>query len=254
MKFNNVIETLRCWCAKTTSEYRTQYEQEQRENGQSKLFLRYAVTKELYQKLGTLLDREFSDFLAFLREVRVLAATPWQPAHPNKHSHEEIAHIRAANTAFWAYLQTLDPNCPLPEVPYYRGIMGKEAGVLMAHFKTVWNYDPAKSWYPLSGPQDDGKLFLHIDHVEPYFTQINAVLGLPEEHIYEYGECWPRYPACAECEEMDGYCGCEVAYTDRDFRWIIYFSHEETVTFGGSIVPQIKEILAAEKEHWNQWN
>ena len=47
--------------------------------------------------------------------------------------------------------------------------------------------------------------------------------------------------------------GCEVAYTDKDFRWLIYFSHEGTVTFAGSFVPQVKNILRNETAHWNRW-
>ncbi len=254
MKFNNVIETLRCWCAQMTWEYRDQYERERQERGKSSLFHRYAVTNELYQKLGTLIDREFLDYKSLLREIRVLAAAHWKPTLFQTHTEEETAHIRGVKSAFWAYLETVDPNCPRPEVPYYRGIMGKEAGVLMVRFRDRWNYDPAEYWYPLKGCPDDQKLFLNVNYAEPYFAQINSLLGLPEVHIYEYGECDPRYPACAECDEIDGYCGCEVAYTDRDFQWIIYYSHEDTVTFAGSILPQIKEILANEKEHWNKWN
>ena len=34
---------------------------------------------------------------------------------------------------------------------------------------------------------------------------------------------------------------------------MVYFSHEETVSFAGAIVPKIKEVLKAEKEHWNRF-
>ena len=42
-------------------------------------------------------------------------------------------------------------------------------------------------------------------------------------------------------------------YTDKDFSWAIYFSHENTVAFAGSIVPTVKELLANEKEHWDKF-
>ncbi len=34
---------------------------------------------------------------------------------------------------------------------------------------------------------------------------------------------------------------------------IFYFSHEDAVSFAGAIVPIIKEILVAEKDHWNRY-
>ena len=45
-------------------------------------------------------------------------------------------------------------------------------------------------------------------------------------------------------------------YTDKDFSWAIYFSHENTVAFAGTIVPKVKEMMSKEKEHWNkfEWN
>ncbi len=49
-----------------------------------------------------------------------------------------------------------------------------------------------------------------------------------------------------------GSCGgCESIYTDKDFTWAGYFSHENTVTFAGAIVPFAKELLAKEQKHWD---
>ena len=61
---------------------------------------------------------------------------------------------------------------------------------------------------------------------------------------------------CIETVELNEYSGCETIYTDKDFSWAIYFSHENTVAFAGSIVPKIKELLSNESEHWNkfEWN
>lgn len=49
------------------------------------------------------------------------------------------------------------------------------------------------------------------------------------------------------------YGGCETIYTDKDFSWAIYFSHEDTVAFAGSIVPKAKELLSTKKEYWNKF-
>ena len=49
------------------------------------------------------------------------------------------------------------------------------------------------------------------------------------------------------------YGGCETIYTDKDFSWAIYFFHEDTVAFAGSIVPKAKELLSTKKEYWNRF-
>ena len=72
----------------------------------------------------------------------------------------------------------------------------------------------------------------------------------------KYGENDFRPQNCIETVEMNEYGGLEIIYTDKAFSWAVYFSHEDTVAFAGSIVPQIKELLSKEKEHWNkfEWN
>ena len=83
--------------------------------------------------------------------------------------------------------------------------------------------------------------------------QVEQIIGLPQTHIYSYGEDVSRPPNCLETVEIIEYCGCETIYTDKDFTWAIYFSHENTVAFAGSIVPKIKELLSNESEHWNKF-
>ena len=55
-------------------------------------------------------------------------------------------------------------------------------------------------------------------------------------------------------DDITGYGGNECAYLPKDLSWIIYFSHEGTVTFAGSILSAVRELLAGEREHWNKWD
>ena len=91
------------------------------------------------------------------------------------------------------------------------------------------------------------------DYFEPYMKQLEQIIGLPQTHIYSYGEDVSRPVNCLETVEIIEYGGCETIYTDKDFTWAIYFSHENTVAFAGSIVPKIKELLSNESEHWNKF-
>lgn len=49
------------------------------------------------------------------------------------------------------------------------------------------------------------------------------------------------------------YGGIETVYFDDDYSWMIYVSHEETVSFIGDIVLNIKELLNSEKAFFNTW-
>ena len=92
-----------------------------------------------------------------------------------------------------------------------------------------------------------------FDYLEPYIKQLEQIMGLPQTHLYSYGESDFRPQNCIETVEFVEYGGHETIYTDKDFSWAIYFSHENTVAFAGSIVPKVKDLLSKEKEHWDKF-
>ena len=53
--------------------------------------------------------------------------------------------------------------------------------------------------------------------------------------------------------EFGEYSGSETIYTDQQFTWAIYYSHENTVSFAGSIVPKVKDLLLPVKDHWDKF-
>lgn len=249
MKFNNVTDTLRQFCLDRAAAYGEEYE---RCGGMC--FCRYLVMYELHEKLCTLVDREFSDFGAYLAAVKELI-----PGHLNptlqKPTPVTEYFIREAEDAFCRYLEHISPDCPAPKIPYLRNLTGEEAEKIAALFREKWDYVPRNYWYPMTGGGiREDRLFLSADYVEPYWSALEKLLGLPEKHLFCLSENnYPGGPACMEMAELIGYGGLENACCDRELSWIIYFSHEQTVTFAGSILPQVRELLAAEREHWNRW-
>ena len=137
--------------------------------------------------------------------------------------------------------------------PYYRFVDGEERERLEYAILEKWNYDPAHYWYPMWGDGDDSKLFLRADHVEPYLDRLRELMGLPDRHLYEYGEGCREATQLAMVDDIYGYGGFECMYLPEDLSWAVYFSHEDTVTFAGSILGAVKELLADEREHWNKW-
>ena len=149
-------------------------------------------------------------------------------------------------------ISAMDKLCRHPGKHYIRVILGEERERLEYAILEKWGYC-ADYWYPLKGSFDENKLFLSVDWFEPYWDRLCQILGLPESRVYEYGESYFDDGQLLEVDDITGYGGNECAYLPKDLSWIIYFSHEGTVTFAGTILPQVRELLASEREHWNKW-
>lgn len=252
MVYNNVTNTLRNWCNEMTQRYSEAYQQERVKTGQSVRFLSYLVTSELSYKLGALIDKEYPSFEEYLNAVLELLPQHIDYTLKKELGKIETYYVQAAESAFREYMASVSPDCISPNVPYNRIIRGEEANIIANRFYEAWRYDTAY-WYPLNRMSGNDKLFISPERIEPYLDEIFHLLKLPQDHIYEYGESMYDHPYCAEVDELGDYSGCECAFCPKDFSWIIYFSHEKTVTFAGSIVPGIKEILHTEQEHWNRF-
>lgn len=250
MRFNNVIDALRYGCRELSREYAREYEKQYRA---SMCFYRYLVINEIEAQLCTLVDTEFSDFAEFSELVRGVCAdhTDMSLRNPGE---EALEYMREAEKAFLSLLEAVEPDCAAPEIPYFRYLTGEERETVISRFREQWGYVPEKYWYPMNGQEiREDRLFLHTDYVEDYWPRLEKLLGLPEKRIYCYGETNRPGLDCTEMGEVVGCGGLEEAYCDKDFNWIIYFSHEETVTFAGTILPEVQKLLEPEGEHWNCW-
>ena len=219
----------------------------------------YLIAYELEFKLSTLIDKSFEDIEDFKREVLSLVDVHYEPSIL-KPQNSLVQHIiDKMNKEFCEFLEAVlskHESLSLSDMPYMRVIIGSEANALQDKFRSVWGYINTSYWFPLMGDEPkeiSEKVFIMYDYFEPYMKQVEQIIGLPLTHIYSYGKDVSRPPNCLETVELIEYGGCETIYTDKDFTWAIYFSHENTVAFAGSIVPKIKELLSNESEHWNKF-
>lgn len=248
MIYNNVTNTLRCWCDTMTTQYAERYEREG--NGQWALCSR--VTAEMSYKMCSLIDKEYPCFADYRQAVSELLSIRIGLVPQKDLTKVEQYYIDKAERAFCEYLESLSPDCLSPNVPHRRQIWGEEAEGIAQRFYETWGYD-TNCWFPLNGMAMEDKLFIAPQYLEAHRVKIDRALGLPAQHIYEYGESWYHVIHCAEVDAIEDYSVCEVAYCPKDFSWIVYFSHENTVAFAGTILPSIKEILQEEWEHWNRF-
>lgn len=253
MNFNGVNEYLYRWCVDRREAYFQRSQQERADTGRSLLFIKRYFFDEMAYKLLYLVDEELESLEAWRSRVRELIPLRRSYLLEHRTDPEELELLREAEEECRAFAQgmteadTMEPEC------YCRVLHGAERERLEYAILEKWGYC-ANYWYPLKGEPDESKLFLDVDHLEPYWDRLCALAGLPEQRLYEYGESFFEDGALSEVDAIEGYGGNECAYLPKDLSWIIYFSHENTITFAGDILPMVKELLKAEREHWNRWD
>lgn len=257
MVFNNAINHLKLWCQNKAKKYETD---SGHYGGVTRIVCHWAY--ELEFKLSMLVDKSFQDTDDLKKEIWELLNVHYEPclqAVPNTAGEHMIEKVKGE---FCEYLDEIihknDRLTPV-DIPYFRVVVGDEAEALRHKFRAIWSYVNTAYWFPLMGEEPkeiSDKFFIMLDYLEPYTDELKKIIGLPEAHIYCYGEIAFRPEHCLETVELTEYGGCETIYTDRDFSWAIYFSHEDTVAFAGSIVPKVKALLIKEEAHWNafEWN
>ena len=254
MTFNNTINHLKLWCINKAKAYQQIYG-----NYGGITYVGCQVAYEMEFKLSTLIDKPFDSVADLKREVVNLIDVHYEPSVLNPQNSLAKHIIDKTNREFCEFLEDIfakSEALTLADIPYARAIVGAEAAALQDKFRSVWGYVNTSYWFPLTGDEPkeiSEKFFIMFNYIEPYIKQVEAIIGLPQTHIYSYGESVFRPPNCIETVEIIEYGGCETIYTDRDFTWAIYFSHENTVAFAGSIVPMVKELLSNEKEHWDKF-
>lgn len=256
MMFNNIINHLKLWCENKADVYQRAYQE-----NRDVLYVGYQLAYELEFKLLTLIDKPFESKEDFKDEVLNLMDIHYEYSILNPQNSLVNYIVEKINQEFRDFLEEIlsEENLAVVNFPYERIIVGLEASELQEKFRSVWGYVNTSYWFPLVGDEPkeiSEKFFIMFDYFEPYIKQFEQMIGFPQTHLYGYGENDFGPPNCTETAELVGYGGLEKIYTDKDFSWAVYFSHEDTVAFAGSIVPQIKELLSKEKEHWNkfEWN
>lgn len=256
MIFNQSVEYLAQWCREQEEWYREQMHQ-------GLLFVKRSFFDAMAYKLYILTDREADSFEDWRRLARKLVRhqcsdllakdqSPLARQVRRNRDPEALALLEEAEREYLEFLDGMTQADTADPQRYLRVLTGEEKAEVEYDVLLRWGYD-THYWYPLEGSFDDSKLFLNVQYLEGYWDRLSALIGLPQERVYECGESIFELSGCVEVDELYGYGGCECAYLPKDLSWIIYFSHEGTVTFAGSIVPAVRELLKDEREHWNQW-
>ena len=250
MRYDNVLYLLMAWCEKCSAKHREAYLDGREPMG----YIPYRTADELHFKLASMLKRDFADYASFVERTLDLLDVHYDPFLLNLRNKAQEFMMERVQRDFLAYFQALGPESRGDAPAHYeRVILGDAAKQIISRFRTQWDYEPTASWHPLTKCGRGEMLFLMQDFVESRESELRQLLGLPQRRMYCWGERNYRVEYVTETDDLIFYSGLECAYTDGDFAWLIYCSHEQTVTFAGSIVPKVKELFAAEREHWDRF-
>lgn len=254
MNFNNIINHLKLWCINKAETYQKVHKEHR-----GITYVGSLVAYELDFKLSTLIDKTYESIENLKRDIQIFIDVHYEPDILKPENSVVQYIIDKINQEFYEHFEEVlskKEALSITDLPYTRVIVGSEAAALQDKFLSVWGYVNTSYWFPLMGDEPKEikeKFFIMFNYFEPYMKQFEQIIGLPQTHLYCYGEDCHRPQNCIETVELIEYGGLEIIYTDKDFSWAVYFSHENTVAFAGSIVPKVKELLLKEKEHWNKF-
>jgi len=115
--------------------------------------------------------------------------------------------------------------------------------------KEKWAIEYRDYWIPLDGDIGEDTEFFNYRIFQKEFGMEKLkrlISDLGHTFIYQLNEA--NDDEEVGVNEMDEYSGLELYYTNKDCDWVVYLSHENTITLAG------KSLLNALKIKWTDWN
>ncbi|MCA9051647.1 MAG: hypothetical protein KDA89_23075 [Planctomycetaceae bacterium] len=214
------------------------------------VFPRYNLLKAIRIELERIDPYELDD-LTDTRELIILAGT----AADDDFTREPIGKIDAAAMAnerevFCDFIREpsdsdLQSVAPLP---YQRVLSQSESDSLWARFRDRWQIANG-NWFPLA----ECTLTDVIAFQDRPFNEFASTCTLVESltsrgvsRVWELREYGPEYELDASLFDPH-YNGAEGYWSSGDLDWIVYASHEGSITIGGWLLVEIKA-------RWPEWN
>jgi len=216
------------------------------------IYPRYNVLRAILVAVERLIPSDF----ATLHELRDALVSAGQTAESifTQPPREEVAlrAIAEERHLFTEYIYGLqdDDLSEIKPLPYHRVLGASESATLWAKLNERWGIGKQGHWYPLIGEDlPSNVIAFQAEHfhaeVRPAVLQsILAKRGI--DRVWELREDNPDYEIDLELFEPV-YDGAEGYWTSRELDWIVYASHERSITIAG------KWLITALKTAWPDW-
>lgn len=137
-------------------------------------------------------------------------------------------------------------------MPYRHRLTDQEMISVRKKLTELWNYD-GEYWNPLDDKSPKETVFLMKDNLTKFDCKkiFDFIAANSNKRLFEITEDKIDYEIELDSFEIDLY---ETIVTDKSFEWVIYGSHEGTITFGGTfLIDFVKNLFSDRQEKLNKW-
>jgi hypothetical protein len=257
-----LITAARHYCKDNFAYWATRYASERRgadfpysySNSDYDLFPRYNALSAILDSVETMVGEECTD----LQECRNSLAEKGLSASSIfttdvKNAIEKAA-IQDEREKFVRFVQsiTLGELGLVEPLPHRRRLKEDESGAVRQELCTQWNFD-GQFWDPLENKSPAETLFLSKDSMtkEDHQSIIDFIVENASSYLMEITEDGKD----AEIDPKEFHPDCyETIYCDNSYSWIVYGSHESTVTFAGqALLEFVKKLFRGREYLFNEW-
>ena len=130
-----------------------------------------------------------------------------------------------------------------------------ETEIVKNNLKAKWNIEPFNFWIPLHGIATDNILYFETENFETYvgYKKLSEIVNeINDGNVFCFNEA--REEKVYDKLEIKEYESPDIFYTNKNADWVIYQTHEGTITFAGiELIDKIKSIWNNWKENANPW-
>jgi hypothetical protein len=237
------------------------------------LFPRYNVLTAIQQGVETLVGQEFQSFenckqqLADIglkshsiftidsnQEINLLGESgkyksttgSQNPIAKNAMTEERTKFVEFINS------RTTENISQVESMPYRHRLTDKEMVLVRKQLADIWNYDGGY-WNPLDYKCSKETVFVMEDNLTEDDNRkiVEFIVANSSKRLFEITEDRIDYEIELDSFNLDLY---ETIVTDKSFSWVIYGSHEDTLTFGGTkLIEFIKSLFIDRHDKLNKW-
>ena len=124
-------------------------------------------------------------------------------------------------------------------------LKAEDAKKVLTMLKKEFHYSPSEYLFPMNEVKPSANCFyVNLKDIsEKKMVEIKKLILSEFKSVYYTDENLSLESIVEETDVLDFKHSYEAVYTDKSFEWLIYVSHEGTITFAGSIVSKIKSLL-----------
>ena len=200
---------------------------------QSGLSTQQSIASGLLNGVEYLVGQEFQNINNLKNELKVLGQKNLKIRTSGYSKQGHLKQIELENQKFIDFIDRLESETSdnVKALPYRRRLSEVEANKVRQNLKVNWNFDGGY-WEPLTECSTKPFCFYRTHSLDDssYQKLTDTVSKLTTDKIFEILE--DRLDYEIEVAEFDPK-SVETIYTDKDNKWIVYISHEGTITFSG---------------------